>query len=167
MAKREQFDLELDKRANRDDDPRVDDPFDITLPPYMEEDENGEEYEVTEGKTITVNPPRVTRFILLQAQYESSADALELASSATALIYSCLDTEGRSYIRRRFNDDDDPFGLSALNDMIELMMETWSTRPTKSASGSSSSPAKRGQGSTPKQRDTDGTTSENSTSDDS
>ena len=159
MAK-QQFTLEIAKRADRDSDPAVGEAFEIVMPPYTEVTDDGREYEVTEGRTLQFQPPGLSRFMSLSVQYELSDGPFDLVSSATALLHSCLNASDRAYVRRRFNDANDPFGLDNMSDMLEYMMETWSSRPTKKASGSSPSRAKRTSTSTPKQPSQDETSSQ-------
>ena len=161
MAKMQQFDLEVSNRVDRDSDPEVGEAFKINIPPFVREDEDGEEYEAVEGRSVVLNPPNLSRFMSLQVSYELSDSLWEISSGATALIHSCLSPEDRAYVRRRFNNPEDPFDLGSMAEIIKVMMETWSARPTKKASGSSSSAGKRGSGSTPKRRSEDETSSEN------
>lgn len=161
MAKPQQFTLEIGKRASRDSDPAVGDPFEIIMPPFTEEDDEGNERTLVEGRTLKFAPPNLSRFMSLQISYELSESQFDIISNATAMLYSGLKNDDRAYVRRRFNNPEDPFGLDNIADMVMLMMETWSARPTKKASGSSSSRAKRGSTSTPEQPSPEETSSEN------
>lgn len=159
MAKMQQFDLEVKSRVDKDSDPPVGDPFTINIPPFIDEDDD--DHVIVDGRPVTFKPPRLSRFLMLSVSYETGEKIWEITSGATALVFSCLNSEDKSYLRRRFNDEDDPFDLGAMADIVQIMMETWSARPTKRASGSSSSRGKRGSASTPKQPSQEETSSEN------
>lgn len=163
MAKMQQFELEITEREDRDDDPTVGEPFEVWIPGY--EDDEG--YEREEGHWLVVQPPTLSRFMMLLMAYEGAEEDMQVASTAMQLIFSCIDAGERIHIRRRFNSDDDPLRLDDLSGIIPMMTESWSTRPTKKPSGSSSSPPKRGRASTPKRPSKAATSSANSTSDDS
>lgn len=155
MAKRKQFEIALGERdaLKSDDNPLVGEPIEITIPDY-EDDEVS-----IPGRTLTLNPPRLHKFLMLSAQYESAGDRLfDTMSIATQFVMETLSSEDGRYVRRRFNDEDDPFGLDALADIIQTFSEEWSTRPTGKSSGSSSSHTKRGSASTEKQPSQDATT---------
>lgn len=155
MAKRKQFEIALGERDSlkSDDNPLVGEPIEITIPDY-EDDEVS-----IPGRTLTLNPPRLHKFLMLSAQYESAGDRLfDTMSIATQFVMETLSSEDGRYVRRRFNDEDDPFGLDALAEIIQTFSEEWSTRPTEKSSGSSSSPTKRGSASTGKQPSQDATT---------
>lgn len=156
MAKRKQFEIALGERDNlkSDDNPRVGDPIEITIPDY-EDDEIS-----IAGRTLVLNPPRLHRFLMLSAQWESAGDRLfDTMSLATQFVMETLSDEDARYVRRRFNDEDDPFGLEALSSIIETFTEEWSARPTERSSGSSSSRSRSGSGSTAKRLSQDETTS--------
>lgn len=155
MAKRKQFEIALGERDSlkSDDNPLVGEPIEITIPDY-------EDTEVSiPGRTLTLHPPRLHKFLMLSAQYESAGDRLfDTMSLATQFVMETLSPEDGRYVRRRFNDEDDPFGLDALAEIIQTFSEEWSTRPTEKSSGSSSSHTKRGSASTGKQPSQDATT---------
>lgn len=148
MAKRKQFEIALGERDSlkSDDNPLVGEPIDITVPDY-EDDEVS-----IAGRTLTLNPPRLHRFLMLSAQWEAAGDRLwDSMSLATQFVMETLSDEDARYVRRRFNDESDPFNLDSLSEIIQTFTEEWSTRPTEKSSGSSSSPTKRGSASTEKQ----------------
>lgn len=174
MAKPQQFHLEVASRVDRDSDPSVGEPFDLDIPPFLKpefdpqyEDEedpypNHEAGDViVQGREIEFEPPILSQFLMMQVTYESSDNILDMSSSMMVLIMSCMNDDDKRYIRRRFNDRDDPFGFEQMSGIVTIMMETWSTRPTKKASGSSSSPQTSGRASTRKQPARAVTTSEN------
>lgn len=156
MAKMKQFQIAIEEKSDRkDDDPRVGEPFEIDLPGY--DDPDGPYF--VDGREIVMQPPRLSKFMMLQVQYETSDDnQFELASAASAFVFSCMGSEDRTYLRRRFNNENDPLHLDTLGNIISAMTEEWSARPTKRSTGSSSSQRKRGTASTEKQPSQEETT---------
>jgi hypothetical protein len=59
-----------------------------------------------------------------------------------------LDEESHSYVVNRLLDRKDPFGIEQVQKIMEWMVGEWSGRPTKSPSGSTTSPPSTGQSST-------------------
>lgn len=62
---------------------------------------------------------------------------------------STLDDETHDYITDRLLDPQDEFGMEDIQDILEMLMEEWTARPTKRQSGSTPTPPTTGQSSTP------------------
>jgi hypothetical protein len=61
-----------------------------------------------------------------------------------------LDDDSHTYVVNRLLDRKDQFGLEQVQAIMEWMVAEWSTRPTKSPSGSTPSPPSTGRSSTEK-----------------
>lgn len=73
------------------------------------------------------------------------------AADFIALFFEMMDTDTQKYFKSRLLDRHDTFDIDGEGGMLEIfeeLMEEWSARPTKSASGSRASRSKTGKQST-------------------
>lgn len=121
-------------------------------------DEDGKEVEgpeepslkfMVDGEEYTCYRPSDGQMVLIMAAmsgyYSSTGEA---AATMVNFFVELLDDDSKHRVTRRLMDRTDPFGLDALTELLEWVVETWSNTPTSGPSGSTSSPESTGPKST-------------------
>lgn len=95
-----------------------------------------------DGEEFVINPPTPGQVAIIMA--EQSGDTGRQIASVIDFLDAILDEAGKRRFRDRLLDRDDPFDLEQVQEIIEWAMDEWSSRPTTSSKGSSSSRARTG-----------------------
>lgn len=111
-------------------------------------DDGAMEFSV-DGVLCRAYKPKDGQLAVLMASTGRHTSAQEQIAGVINFFVAVLDDESHNFIVNKLLDRKDPFGIEHVNDIMEWMMEEWSGRPTKSPSGSTTSPPTGGRNSTP------------------
>jgi hypothetical protein len=103
---------------------------------------------VVDGQTCRCFQPSNGQLAILLASISSTQSWTHQVAGVINFFDATLDDDSRAYITRRLLDRQDRFGIDEVQEIIEWMVEEWSSRPTPSPSGSTPSPPKGGRKST-------------------
>lgn len=104
-----------------------------------------------DGEEFTAYPPTPAQYAY-HVREQASGDPSRQIAGIINFLDMLLDEQGRKRFEERLLDRDDDFDLDEVSEVIQGLVEEWSSRPTSKASGSSSSPNGGGRTSTGKRR---------------
>jgi hypothetical protein len=102
-----------------------------------------------DGHDTTFNPPTSGQISVALIGASDMATSVEAAAATINFFFSLLDDEDVTHYKRRLFDREDPFGPETIGELIEMLMEEWSARPTKQPTDYAPSQRSGGQRSTP------------------
>lgn len=103
-----------------------------------------------DGETCRAFQPSNGQLAVLLASVASTQNWTHQVAGVINFFDAVLDEDSSAYVSRRLLDRNDAFGLDEVQEVIQWLVEEWSSRPTPSPSGSTPSPPKGGQKSTPR-----------------
>jgi hypothetical protein len=103
-----------------------------------------------DDREITFQAPTVSHIILMASMLEGAKDEKRRAAIIINWFFSMLPPLDRGYFETRLFDHADDFDLVNITEVIDYLMEQWSSRPTQPSSTSSGSHSPAGKKSTGK-----------------
>jgi len=101
-----------------------------------------------DGQACRAFQPSNGQLAILLASVSSTQSWTHQVAGVINFFDAVLDDESSAYITRRLLERTDQFGLDEVQDIIQWLVEEWSSRPTQPPSGSTPSPPKGGRKST-------------------
>jgi len=101
-----------------------------------------------DGESCHAFQPSNGQLAVLLASIASTQQWTHQVAGVINFFDAVLDDESSAYITRRLLERTDQFGLDEVQDIIQWLVEEWSSRPTQPPSGSTPSPPKGGRKST-------------------
>ena len=112
-----------------------------------EEDEGLVEFMV-DGELCTAYRPSDGQLAFLMASTGRHSSTEEQIAGIINFFVAVLDDDSHNYVVSKLLDRKDKFGIEQVQEIMEWLVSEWSGRPTKSPSGSTSSPPSTGRSST-------------------
>lgn len=100
------------------------------------------------GREIDIEYPGSGQVIYMTAELSEAQNDISQIGGLIQFIYHLVSPEDAQYIRQRLLDRMSGFDAEAVLDLVEYLVEEWSSRPTEKPSVSSPSPRKAGSTST-------------------
>lgn len=90
--------------------------------------------------TYTAYPPKASQFALFMATQAKNRDPADRMAGLVDFLDGLMEDEDQERLRGRLLDRKDPLEFGIVEDIVEMLMEEWTERPTSAASESSESP---------------------------
>lgn len=104
-----------------------------------------------DGEALEAVEPKSARFLSLVRSIDTS-DEFQQAGLIEDFLDLCMTEATAARLRERLDDDEDPFDLDTLTQIIRGLQEAWTRRPTGPSATSSGRPKRTGTASTVRRR---------------
>lgn len=115
--------------------------------PEDADDDGAMEFNV-DGVLCKCYKPGDGQLAVLMASTGRHTSEQEQIAGVINFFVAVLDDQSHNYLVNKMLDRTDPFGIAQVQDIMTWMVEEWTARPTKSPSGSTTSPPSGGRKST-------------------
>lgn len=90
----------------------------------------------------TAHPPKTSQLAYFMVTQARNRDVTDNVAGIVDFLDGLLEDQDQKRLRERLLNRDDPLDFDIIEDVVEMLVEEWTERPTRAASDSSGSPQK-------------------------